>query len=268
MNQADRQQAIAEHVEMMGVCSYQDLARQFGVSEMTIRRDVDRLAGRGVVVKVLGGVQTARAPKQWYESPLYQRLSTSLAEKRQIAGEVVRRLRANQTVFLDGSSTCLVLARAIAGGSRGLTVATHSAAVCMELARSHENTILGLGGQFDPASACFVGARAEEEARRLYIDTFFFSTKGFFPQEGTFESSPATFRLKQLVAEQSARVVLLADHTKFGQRALCKVLDISQIDEVVTDAATSEDQVSLVERSGPAITVAGGKKAEAATHAP
>jgi DeoR/GlpR family transcriptional regulator of sugar metabolism len=75
------------------------------------------------------------------------------------------------------------------------------------------------------------------------------------PEEGTFESSLATLRIKQIVAEQAARVVLLADHSKFGRRALCKVLDIGQIHEVITDAGTSAADLASVERQGVAVCV-------------
>ena len=117
---------------------------------------------------------------------------------------------------------------------------------------------MSLGGQFDPASACFVGPTAEEAARRFFVDVAFLSTKGFLPAEGTFESSMATFRIKQIIAEQAARVVLLGDHSKFGQRALCKVLDIGQIDEVITDAGATADDLAQLEQQGISVRVAAG----------
>ena len=97
---------------------------------------------------------------------------------------------------------------------------------------------------------------AEEAARRLFVNVAFLSTKGFLPDEGTFESSMATFRIKQIVVEQAARVVLLVDHSKFNQRALCKVLDITQINEVITDAGTAADDVAKLEQRGLAVHVA------------
>jgi DeoR/GlpR family transcriptional regulator of sugar metabolism len=256
MNQADRQHTIVAHVETAGACSYQDLARLLGVSEMTIRRDVDKLVRRGALIKGLGGVQTAHAPEHFYESAVEQRLPVRRPQKEQIARMASEQVRPRQTVFLDGGTTCLVLARHLAGKLRGLTVVTHSALACMEVGRGTENTILGLGGQFDPASACFVGPAAEEAARRYFVDVAFLSTKGFLPAEGTFESSVATFRIKQIIAEQAARVVLLVDHSKFGQRALCKVLDIGQIHEVITDACVAAADVAILEQRGLAVRIA------------
>ena len=227
MNPAQRQDAIVRHLAAVGASMYQDLARLLAVSEMTIRRDVDKLVRRGRVIKTLGGAQTAHAPKHLFESPVEQRLSVQRAEKEQIAGAASCTLQPRQTIFLDGSTTCLVLARQLAETSRALTIVTHSALLCMELGQieAAAYTVFALGGQFDPATACLVGPTAEEAARRFFVDVAFFSTKGFLPDEGTFESSIAAIRIKQIVAEQAGRVVLLVDHSKFGQRALCQALE-------------------------------------------
>ncbi len=269
MAPADRHQAIVEHLDTVGVCTYQDLAKLFGVSEMTIRRDVDKLVRKRGVIKIFGGLQTAHAPENLYESPIQPRLPIHRREKEQIARAAIRQIKPHQTIFLDGGTTCIALARHIAKELSGLTVVTHSALVCLELGRTTSNTIFHLGGQFDPASACCGGPTTEESARRFFVDIAFFSTKGFLPEEGTFESSLATLRIKQIIAEQAARVVLLADHSKFGQRALCKVLDIGQIHEVITDAGAAAADLARVEQRGVAVRVGPGDHVavEAANHA-
>jgi DeoR/GlpR family transcriptional regulator of sugar metabolism len=271
MNPSERQQAILDHLDSIGACTYQDLARLLGVSEMTIRRDVDKLAGRGVVIKTLGGVQTGRAAAHLYESPIQERMSANAAEKEQIARAATQVIKPHQTVFLDGGTTCLVLARHLAKQSRGLTIVTHSALVCMEFGRvtGSTNTVVALGGQFDVGSACFVGPTAEEFAGRFFVDIAIFSTKGFLPQEGTFESSIATIRIKQIIAGQAARVVLLADHSKFGQRALCKALDVKQIHEVVTNRNVNPSDLAIMRQVGVTIRCEEGEHTvlETASHA-
>ncbi|MGD0896739.1 MAG: DeoR/GlpR family DNA-binding transcription regulator [Thermoguttaceae bacterium] len=256
MNQTDRQAAIIKQLDSAGACSYQDLAALFGVSEMTIRRDADKLVQQRSVIKTLGGLQTAHAPGHLYESAVQQRLPLHRREKELIAVEAVRQIKPPLTVFLDGSTTCLVLARHLCREPPGMTVVTHSGLVCLEFGPAPGHTVLSLGGQFDPASACFVGPAAEESARRFFVDIAFLSTKGFLPKEGTFESSIATFRIKQLIAEQADRVVLLADHSKFGQRALCKVLDIEQIDEVITDQPPVPADLAVLQDRGVDVRIA------------
>ncbi|MGA2253677.1 MAG: DeoR/GlpR family DNA-binding transcription regulator [Thermoguttaceae bacterium] len=256
MNQTDRQAAIARHLDSAGACSYEELAALFGVSEMTIRRDGDKLLQQRSAIKTLGGLQTAHALRHLYESDVQQRLPLHRREKELIAVEAVGQIQPSQTIFLDGSTTCLVLARHVGREPQGTTVVTHSALICLEFGPAARRTVLSLGGQFDPASACFVGPTAEEAARRFFVDIAFFSTKGFLPQEGTFESSIATFRIKQIIAEQANRVVLLADHSKFGQRALCKVLNIEQIDEVITDRPPLPADLAILHDRGVAVRTA------------
>jgi DeoR family transcriptional regulator, glycerol-3-phosphate regulon repressor len=251
MKPSERQDAIVEYLDAVGACVYQDLSRLLGVSEMTIRRDVDKLACQSRAIKTLGGAQTARAPEYLYESRVQQRLAVHRSEKEQIARTILPDVKPHQTIFLDGGTTCLVLARQLAKRLHGLTVVTNSALLCLEFGRIAENrnAVFVLGGQFDPASASFVGPTTEEAAKRFFVDVALFSTKGFLPAEGTFESAIAAIRVKQIVAEQAARVVLLADRSKFGQRALCKALDIGQVHEVVTDGEiTAADLAALEER--------------------
>ena len=139
---------------------------------------------------------------------------------------------------------------------QGLTIVTHSALVCMEFGRTTANSIICLGGQFDPSNACFTGPATEEGARRFFVDRAFFSTKGFLPAEGTFESSLATFRIKQIVAGEAARVVLLVEPLEVRRAgALCKALDITQIHEVVTDSATKPEDLAVVRQHGAIVRV-------------
>jgi DeoR family transcriptional regulator, glycerol-3-phosphate regulon repressor len=257
MKPSERQDAIVDYLDAVGACMYQDLSRLLGVSEMTVRRDVDKLACQRRAIKTLGGAQTARAPEYLYESRVQQRLSVHRSEKEQIARTALSQIKPHQTIFLDGGTTCLVLARQLAKRLHGLTIITNSALLCLEFGRIAENphAVFMLGGQFDPASASFVGPTTEEAARRFFVDMALFSTKGFLPAEGTFESAVAAIRIKQIVAEQAAHVVLLADHSKFGQRALCKALDIGRIHEVVTDGGVTEADMAALEGRGIAVRV-------------
>jgi len=213
---------------------------------MTIRRDVDAMAHDGLVIKTLGGVQRAAA-MDLYETDLRSRLSEHRREKRAIARTALSLLEGRRTIFIDGGTTCLEFAKALAAEQKDLTIVTNSALACLDLGRSKENMVVGIGGQYDAASASFVGPTAEESAAKFFVDVAFVSTKGFLPEIGTFESAVATYHIKQIIARQAARVVLLVDHSKFGQRALSKVLDIAQIHDIVTDDAAPQDVLRKLE---------------------
>src|SRR4051812_11201103 len=162
MNPRDRRNAILTVIDEQGVCGYDELAAQLAVSSMTIRRDVDAMARAGQVIKTLGGVQKA-APADLYETDLRQRLSQHKSEKRAIARAAVALIGPRHTIFLDGGTTCLELAKLVAAEHRtGLTAVTNSALACLELGRARENMTVCIGGHYDAASASFVGPSAEE----------------------------------------------------------------------------------------------------------
>jgi len=249
-----RKQQILDEIARRGACSYQELAQITGVSTMTIRRDVDALARERRAIKTLGGVQDAGSPS-WYESDIQSRLNVNLAEKTAIAVRALELIESQQTLFLDGSTTCIQLAKRIAAQRRDLTIVTNSVFVCLELGGTGANRVVSLGGELDPQSASFVGAASEAAAAQLFVGVAFMSTKGFQPPEGTFESSLSTMQIKRIVANQCERLVLLVDHSKFGQRALSKVLDISQIHEVITDDQASADDLRALRERGVAVHV-------------
>lgn len=248
MNTAERQQHILDRLEHEGACSYDEFAASLGVSSMTVRRDLEELIRQGAVIKTVGGVQRAHAPSYLYETALHSRLAAQRQEKRSIARVALGLVKARQTIFLDGSSTCLEFARALAKEETPLTVVTNSALVCLELGKNSAITVAGIGGNYDANSLSFVGPHAEDWTKTLFVDLAFVGTKGFLPAKGTFESSLPTFRIKQIIAQQCGELVLLVDHTKFGQRALSKVLDIAQIHTVVTDDRTAPADLAILEK--------------------
>jgi DeoR/GlpR family transcriptional regulator of sugar metabolism len=91
-----------------------------------------------------------------------------------------------------------------------------------------------------------VGPQAEEWAKTFFVDLAFMGTKGFLASKGAFESFMPTFRIKQIIAQQCARLTLLVDHSKFGQRALSKALDISRIHTVVTDEKAPKKELGVL----------------------
>jgi DeoR/GlpR family transcriptional regulator of sugar metabolism len=251
-----RHKSILDHLEEHGACSYQELSDRFGVTTMTIRRDVARLASQGLVIKTLGGVQKAGAPSYYYESTLWSRVKTHHAEKRAIAECAIDLVDAGKTIFLDGSTTCLQFAKLLAQHRKGLTIVTNSALIALELSKNSANMVVGIGGQIDKDTASFVGPSAEVDAKKFFVDLAFMSTKGFIPEEGTFESSVGNLHIKQLIVSQCAKVALLVDHSKFGVRALCKAIDASQIQVVVTDDATPDIAINFLKQQNKEVHVA------------
>src|SRR5262245_43836296 len=122
-----RQQRILGWVEQAGAGTYQELAEFLGVSTMTVRREVDDMNNRGLLIKTLGGVQRANAPAYLMESVVHGRMAQNRREKQAIARSAIELLDGCNTLSLDGSTTCLELAKLIARRIRGVTAVTYSA---------------------------------------------------------------------------------------------------------------------------------------------
>ncbi|MEI7551050.1 MAG: DeoR/GlpR family DNA-binding transcription regulator [Verrucomicrobiota bacterium] len=256
MTPLERRHFIQDRLEQAGACSYEELAAAVSVSTMTIRRDLEELVQQGRVIKTVGGVQRAHAPSYLYETALHSRVGVQREAKRAIARRALDLITGQPTIFLDGSTTCLELARLLARERRGLTIVTNSVLACVELGQGSAHTVTGIGGHYDADSLCYVGPQAEDGAKTLFVDLAFVSTKGFLPGKGTYESSLPNFRIKQLIARQCVELVLLVDHTKFGQRALSKVLDPAQIHAVVTDRAPRRADLAALEKAGCQVHIA------------
>jgi DeoR family transcriptional regulator of aga operon len=251
-----RRQFILDRLEEQGECSYAELAKSLRVSSMTVRRDLEPMVRERSVIRTVGGIQPSHAPPVLTETATYSRLSVHRAEKRAIARRALELLDGPSTIFIDGSTTCVELARCIARERKHLTIVTNSALICLELSKNADNVVIGIGGQYDTNSLCFVGAHAEELIKTFFFDLAFTGTVGVLPTEGTFESFMPTIRVKQAVARQSQRLVLLVDHSKFGRRALSKVLDIHQIHTVVTDGQTPRKDLAALAKTGIQVCVA------------
>ena len=252
---SDRAQFILDLLERQGTASYEDIAKLLKVSSMTVRRECDALAHSEKIIKTVGGIQRADAPANLHEGPVDDRLLINRAEKQAIARRALELIDEQHTIYIDGSTTCLELAKLLARERSSLTVVTNSTLICLEMSRGR-NTVIGIGGEFDHESLSFVGSQAAISAKAFFVDLAIVSTKAFLPADGTYESLVATFRIKQIMAEQCSKLVLLVDHTKFGKRSLSKVLDISQVHHVVTDDKTSKSDITLLEERVQNVTVA------------
>lgn len=230
-----RQQKILQHVQKIGLASLAELADMFAVSVYTIRRDVDYLAQARLLAKVKGGAQRIETPSHFREARLPNRMKMNVVEKEKIAAKAVEFIHPGDTLFLDGSSTITTLARAMAENCHNVTVVTNSILVALELSDAVDIRLIGLGGIFDRETFSYVGFDADAPPESFYVDKAFFSCAGFVPDVGTFENAAFNRSTKRAVAQHAEKVFLLLDHSKFGQKALARVLDTSQIHTIVTD---------------------------------
>lgn len=177
-----RKQPIRELVLSRSEVEFSSLAQEFGVSEMTIRRDIDALEDEGLVRKVVGG---AIALGKIFEPTFEARSHLDMASKQYIAKYAVEQLSLHETVILDSGSTALAVARAIRGRGLGLTVVTPRLLVAIELASEPNTSVIATGGLVRPGELSLIGVESVDSYSRYNCDTFVMGVAGVHDQRAS-----------------------------------------------------------------------------------
>jgi DeoR/GlpR family transcriptional regulator of sugar metabolism len=271
-----RRRALAEYVLSEGPVPAADLAARFGVSLMTVYRDIDELEREGVLRKTRGGV-TAQ-PSGVFESNVAYRKRAMRAEKAALAAHAVRLVEPGMSVMLDDSTTVRELA-ALLPAVEPLTVATNFLDVLNLLAGARGLRLLALGGEYDPLHDSFLGIGCEEAVAALHVDLCFVSTSSVSvsvpgpvsgsgsapgpvspagPASGAFahHQEQRIVAVKRAMIAAADRSVLLVDHSKLARGALHRLAPLDAFDRVVVDGGTPPEALRALAEQGVRYEVA------------
>jgi DeoR/GlpR family transcriptional regulator of sugar metabolism len=235
-----RQAVILEEVRRSGWVRVGDLTELLQVSDMTIRRDLDVLAESGLVEKVHGGATTV-GERSTFEPGFEAKSFRERLEKEAIAELAATLVRPGSAIGLNAGTTTWALARRL-GEVPNLTVVTNSmqvAGVFHQHDRGDQTVVL-TGGLRTPSDA-LVGPVAIGSIRSLNLDVVFMGVHGMDPRRGFTTPNLMEAEANRALAEAARRVVVVADHTKWGVIGLCSILDLDQAEVLVTDAGLGEE---------------------------
>jgi len=251
MHRTARQSAILTEVTNAGSCSVADLARQLDVSGETIRRDIKRMASQGLLRKVHGG---ATLPGPLHEASFEQRMLENAAAKEAIARAAAAHVADGETLSFDTGTTTACVARALAG-RRGLTVVTNSLDIARVMAGT--NRVFMAGGQLHAELGAGLGPVAVDFVSQFRVRTAFLSAGAIDAEDGLtdFEMDEALFSRALIGAAE--RVIVVADHSKFGKHALVRACEIEAIDMLITDAPPPPALAKKLDEAGVIVEVAG-----------
>lgn len=237
--QLARRQSIAEAVMNEGSVRIEDLAERFGISLMTAHRDLDELVMRGILRKTRG-IASAASTSLIESSDVY-RSNKQAREKNALAMAAMQYLEPGQAIFLDDSTTVLQMAQHLPS-SAPLTVITNSLTLMGELRGVRDLSLIGLGGQYFNWCNAFMGRMTTHEISQLRADTVFMSMSAI-TDDIVFHQSLEMVDTKRAMLDSAARKILLADHTKFGRRALYALAPLTAFDVVIVDDKTPQADI-------------------------
>ncbi|WP_254389261.1 DeoR/GlpR family DNA-binding transcription regulator [Streptomyces sp. AC550_RSS872] len=230
---------MAEQVLAAGSATAAELAERFGVSLMTIHRDLDELERQGIVRKSRGGV-TAQ-PSGVFESNVQYRLKAMRAEKAAVADRAVKLIEPGMAIMLDDSTSTLEIARRLRLGEvTPLTVVTNFLEAINLLSDQRGIHLMALGGDYDPLHSSFLGVSCVEAIEQLRVDVCFASTsavRGGY----AYHQEQHIVSVKRAMLDAAARNILLIDHTKLARVALHRVVPLSRFDLLLVDDGASAE---------------------------
>jgi DeoR family L-fucose operon activator len=242
----ERQRRILDLLTAAGSLRTTDTAEALGVTDETVRKDFEMLEKRGELIRIHGGA--SRPEKIRGDLPFTERQAIRREEKQSIARLAASRIQANETIFLDASSTVLTLTEFLP--DLPLTILSNALNVLTALSDRPNLDLICTGGQFDAKSRSFIGFSAEKSLQRYNIHRMFFSGGGIHPERGVSESNARQAAFKERVIANAEDVVFMADHSKLGRKASFFFAKVTDLSCMITDKGADSEFVEELQGIG------------------
>ncbi len=235
----ERHEAIISRLREKGTIKIQEIAREFGVSNETARRDLDALQEAGLVSRIHGGGVLNEVRK--LDHPLYRtRVESNNKKKAAIGKKAVELIRPGDSLFLGVGTTVLELVRNLSS-SLDLTVVTGSLFSMLELAE-RGISVIAVGGKIDTEEFCMYGGHAHEAMRKYYVNKVIIGAGGITIDGGVTDYGGDDYDYSFLF-KRAKEVIVLADSDKFGTDAFVSLCPLKYVNTIVTDSGLDPDVI-------------------------
>lgn len=252
-----RRALIHEHLSQNQLATVSGLSERFGVSEVSIRRDLDWLDRLGLLKRVHGGA--VAIPSSAVGQPDAAKVDQRAKEKGRIGRAAARLIHSGDRLILDSGTTVLHVARNISGdllNTGNLTVITGSLPIVRELGPWKGVHLLVLGGIYLPTYEMMVGPQAIDHLNGLHVDRVFLGTDGLTFSHGVTTTNVLEAEVDRAMVEAASEVIVVADSSKIGLIGLTSILPVTRIKTLVTDDGAPPSFVSALREQGVEVILA------------
>lgn len=253
MLKEERKRGISQFIKENGRATVAELSELFGVSESTIRRDLEELSEQGLIQRAHGGaVVVERAVP---EPPIIHRMAENEEEKRRIGQAAAKLVQDGETVFLGSGTTTLEVARNLVERNN-LTVITNALNIANFFAGKPNVTVIVMGGLLRHSELSMIGHITEQVLKGLHADKVIMGMRAISVREGlTNDYLPETMTDRAII-NFASEVILVADHTKFGKVSTALVAPVTSVDKIVTDTTVPVKIVEKLRKLGVEVILA------------
>jgi DeoR/GlpR family transcriptional regulator of sugar metabolism len=244
-----RRAHILERVEERDFVSVKELSDEFGLTEMSVRRDLVALENENLVTRVRGGVTRRQVgePSRLYAAGAQR----NAAAKNRIARAAVQLIPANAVTFFYSGSTVAKTAALLSEEVRGsLTIVTNSLPIINEVNSWDDPHLVGIGGTYLPAYMCFVGPQSLEALESLSADVAIMGCDGLSADGGLTTPHQLVAEIGASLIKRARHVIVVADSTKVGRRGFTPIAPVESIDVLVTDSEADPTEVESLRAAG------------------
>ncbi len=249
----ERREHIIALLAQDGHVSVADLSERFGMSQATVRADLDALAAERLLTRTHGGALALDQDRLELSFDFRRRLHA--AQKNRIGAAAAAMIEDGEAIVLDASTTALAVAAQIKD-RRELTVITNGIFVALALLDIPGITVLMPGGFLRRDSVSLVGDEGHDFVEKFNFQKGFFGAKGFTLEQGLTDVNSAEVAVKRDLVARSSQVIAIVDSSKWGRVGFASFSSIDQVDCVITDEGTPADMVAALREAGISVIIA------------
>ncbi len=247
-----RREQILNLLQDTGTLNVLNLADLFGVSVVTIRKDLDDLESEGLLQRTFGGAVFSHRSR--FNKSFLERTRLHQLAKRAIAAAALEYIKDGDTIILDAGTTTLALAQLLKQQVKSAFIITCSVPVALELSSAGYDILL-LGGMVRNKSLALLGRETLTILDRYQADKAFLGSSGFTVEKGHTTPNPDDAQIKEAIMRASKERYVLVDSSKYGDRCLTRFAHLRDVDLTITDSHLSKSMVKTLEAAGANLRV-------------
>ncbi len=248
-----RRKKILEHVKENGEVLVMSLSKEFGVSEVTIRNDLENLERKNLLVRARGGA-IQMDNNVGIDQRIAEKNKIHINEKAAIGKAAASLIKDGDTIIIDSGSTTAEIVKHLSG-LKQLNVITNALNIANHLLIHSSINVIVPGGYLRQNAMSLVGPLAEKNLRNFFVDKLFLSTDGFDTKQGIFTPNIDEAHLNGIMIDIAKEVILVTDSSKFKRKSLAFICGLDKITKVVTDSGIQPDDKKRLEDAGIEILI-------------
>jgi len=254
-NTVERRMKIMQLLSVNDQVFVNELSKEFGVSEVTIRNDLKKLENKKLLIRARGGAMSINQVVS-FDQHVEEKYKKNRPEKSRIGKIAAKMIHDSDTVIIDSGTTTLEIIKNLSPSLNDVTIITNALNIANQLVSRPNINLIIPGGMLRKNSLSLVGPLAEKSFRNFFVDKVFLGVDGFDTMKGISTPNIEEASLNQIMIEVAREVIIVTDSSKFLRKSLAFICNLDRIHNVITDAGISDEDKKRLTDAGINVIIA------------